>query len=290
MSEKYAVIDIGSNTIVLLVYEIREEEIRKMEYQVAAAHLVQYVKDGHMSLQGIHTAASAVEKYKDWCDSHGISEIHADITACGRGIDNQKQLLDAIASTGISSVRILSGEEEARCSFYGTSLDRTIQDGLMIDIGGGSTELAAFRDNQILDQVSIPLGCVRLSAIPFEEPVCHEALMKMKQEHPLFTSFANGLGVGGTVRACQAMCRLLYEKDDTFAIEDLNQIYDSLRNNDPASLEAMRKAVDPARQEVFVPGLRMLKAVSDVFSIETFHNSENGVREGFLLKYILHRF
>ena len=167
MQKRYGVIDIGSNTVVLLIYAVDGPNIQKENYLVTAAHLVQYVNCGHMSLDGIHRAAAIVEQYKKECEKAGVSEIHADITACGRGIDNGRQLVNAIANTGITSVRILSGEEEAACDFYGTSFDRRISEGLLIDVGGGSTEFVAFRDNQIIDQASIPLGCVRLRRMPY---------------------------------------------------------------------------------------------------------------------------
>lgn len=288
MQKRYGVIDIGSNTVVLLIYAVDGPNIQKENYLVTAAHLVQYVSCGHMSLDGIHRAAAIVEQYKKECEKAGVSEIHADITACGRGIDNGRQLVNAIANTGITSVRILSGEEEAACDFYGTSFDRRISEGLLIDVGGGSTEFVAFRDNQIIDQASIPLGCVRLRRMPYYIDGITPVLKELKEEHPLLVSHGNGLGVGGTVRACQAMCRTLYYDERSFRAKELHEIYDGLVDDNPAYIHAMRQSVSADRQDVFIPGLRMLKCISDMFDIQCFYNSQNGVREGFLLKYILH--
>jgi exopolyphosphatase/guanosine-5'-triphosphate,3'-diphosphate pyrophosphatase len=289
MTEHYGVIDVGSNTIVLLIYEVDGPEIRKIHYECTAAHLVQYVRRKHMSTQGIETAVRTVKEYQTWCRLHNVQEVHVDITACGRNIDNQKELVSRISRTGVSSVTVLSGQEEAMCDFYGMSLDRPIQEGLLIDIGGGSTEFTAFRGSQIIEAVSIPLGCVRLADEPYTPDHSLQAIAAMRKEHPLLTDTENAIGVGGTIRACQAICRSVYGETSAFTSEELERMYKGLVEDEPKFLEAMRLSVSPERQPVFIPGMGMLTAAARSFHIHRFYNSENGVREGFLLKYVLHR-
>lgn len=288
MIQRYGIIDVGSNTIVLLIYEVSADGITKSGYQVTAAHLVQYVHNGHMDTAGIDTAEKIVRQYREWCDLHGVHEVHVDITACGRNIDNQDILLDRIRRTGVKDAVVLSGEEEAACDFCGTSLDRTIESGLMIDIGGGSTEFVRFEKGKILDAVSIPLGCVRLADQPYTPDISLAAIAKMRQEHPLLSDCEDALGVGGTIRACQSICNHLYHAEHSFSAAMLEQMYKGLVEDEPDYLSAMRLSVSPARQDVFIPGMGMLTAAERSFHLKYFHNSENGVREGFLLRHVLH--
>ena len=290
MNKTIAIIDIGSNTIVLVVYAVKETSIEQIYYESNAAHLVHYVKDHHMSSDGIQAAKQVFISYVDYCNLHGIQEIYADITECGRNIDNVEELIQTANSCGIPNVRLLTGKEEAMCDFYGASLDSTLEDGLLIDIGGGSTELVRFTNkNKILEAISIPLGCVRLKELPADSNIPEIEISKLKQNNPLLTSTPLAIGVGGTIRACRQACAMLNKTDHSFTSNDLYDLYKGLKEEDPLYWNAVNNSVSSDRIPVLLPGLSMFIAISKAFEIEIFHNSNYGVREGFLLHYVLKR-
>ena len=290
MNRKIGIIDIGSNTIVLVVYDVLAEAIQQIHYTSTAVHLVQYIQNHHMSQDGIKAAAKVFNTYVEYCKTHNIEEIHADITECGRSIDNCHELITAAHQSGIQNIQLLTGEEEAMCDFFGASLDSTLEDGLLIDIGGGSTELVRFTNShKVLDACSIPLGCVRLQQMAHPDTAAKDAIQKAMEQHPSLTPCTQAIGVGGTIRACRMACDLLHHSDHTFTSEDLYDLYESLLNNRQEYWEAVHKTVTVDRIPVLLPGLSMFAEVSKAFGITHFHNSEYGVREGFLLHFVLKR-
>lgn len=285
----YAILDIGSNTVAIAVYSVEETRIQKIYYHAEAVRLVSHIHDGHMDETGLSAAESTVKQYIAWCRAHDTHEIYADITACGRSIDNSEALIQAVSQPEVNRVKLLSGREEAECSFIGTSFDRTIHTGLMMDVGGGSTEFVSFVNDQIKDAVSLPEGCVRVKNNGLTVDDLRQEMLQMKEAHPLLVSHGSVLGVGGTIRAARAMCRSLYHTAGSFTRYDLARLYESLGREEPDVLLALKQNVSPDRAPVFLSGLAVLMAAADVFSAETFHNSECGVREGFLLHEVLKR-
>lgn len=290
MNRKIGIIDIGSNTVVLVVYDVSSDAIQQIHYTSTAVHLVQYIQNHHMSQDGIDAASRVFNTYVEYCKAQNIEEIYADITECGRNIDNCHELINTAHQSGIQNVQLLTGEEEAMCDFFGASLDSTLEDGLLIDIGGGSTELVRFTNsNEILDACSIPLGCVRLQQMKQPNIAAKEAIQKVKQQHPSLTPCTQAIGVGGTIRACRMACNLLHHSGHTFTSEDVYDLYTGLQENRKEYWEAVHKTVTADRIPVLLPGLSMFAELSKAFGITHFHNSEYGVREGFLLHFVLKR-
>lgn len=289
MHNTYAIIDIGSNTIVLVVYEVNDKEIHQIYYESIAAHLVGYIENNTMSAEGIRKAFETVSLHIDYCLRSHIENIYADITECGRNITNSQELIDTVKKAGAENVRLLSGREEAMCDYYGAQLDTNLESGLLIDIGGGSTEFVRFENKKVLDAVSIPLGCVRLSKMKYDPEISLTAIQEMRQSHPLITNTEEALGIGGTIRAAHAACADIMKTGRTFTMENLEELYAGLLDENPIYLDAVRRNVTPDRAPVFLPGLGMLVAAGRCFHIKTFKNSNYGVREGYLLHFVLKR-
>ncbi|MEE8808027.1 MAG: hypothetical protein SOI44_06350 [Lactimicrobium sp.] len=285
-----AIIDIGSNTIVLVIYQIDDTGLHQLYYQSIAAHLVACIQDRKMSEEGLQKAQKIIRGYLEKCQEMHVGDIYGDVTECGRNLVNQDAFLSAIKEAGLANVRLLTGEEEAMCDFYGTTLDCQIPDGLMIDIGGGSTEFVSFQNRKIQDAVSIPLGCVRLSAMKPDPSVSKEAIENMRLQHPSLSNSDMAIGVGGTIRACRKTVEAVKGNQQArFLTEDLLALYTGLKQEDPAWCKAAKENVTPDRLPVLVPGLGMLVAASQSFGIREFVSSEYGVREGFLLHFVLKR-
>lgn len=285
-----AIIDIGSNTIVLVIYQMDDTGLHQLYYQSIAAHLVACIHDHKMSNEGLQKAQNIIRGYLEKCQDMHVSEIYGDVTECGRNLINQEAFLSAIKEAGLENVRLLTGEEEAMCDFYGTSLDRTIHDGLMIDIGGGSTEFVSFAKDRILDAASIPLGCVRLSTMAPDPQISETKIEKMRTIHPQMLNSPVAVGVGGTIRACRKTVEAVTGSSQArFFTADLLALYEGLKKEDPFWQKAAKENVTPDRLPVLVPGLGMLAAAAKSFGIQEFVSSEYGVREGFLLHFVLKR-
>ncbi len=285
--KNYGVIDIGSNTIVLLIYSA-EKELKILYHESRPVHLIQYVQNGHMQEEGILRACEVLSHYREVCTSYVLEDIQAFITEPWRNIDNAEDML--IRFRNHVPVTPLSGREEAELDYQGSLLDcADILSGNACDIGGGSTEFICFRDHQILEAVSIPYGCVRLSVLPVTESFTGPIVKDTLKKYPGLTQEPSDtlIGIGGTCRAAGKMAIAVYGTSHTHSLRDLETICALLQNQDTEMTAVMKKTVSAGRQGVFLPGLNMLLSVMHTYQAQYLRVSKGCVREGFLLKYIL---
>ncbi len=182
---KQAILDIGSNTVVLLIYKIHEDNsFEIIHHDSNAVHLVSYNKNGHMEQEGIDKTVEVLKQYRSYLNEQGIQETYGFVTEPWRNIDNATQMLEAFSACGFN-IKPLTGEEEAAFDFIGSRLDTSdIPTGFAFDVGGGSTELISFANNRIVEATSIPLGCVRLKQLPLDSNKPQEQVLQALLSKP----------------------------------------------------------------------------------------------------------
>jgi exopolyphosphatase/guanosine-5'-triphosphate,3'-diphosphate pyrophosphatase len=281
--KQYAIADIGSNTMVLVIYEIHDGRPFQVYHKSTPAHLIDYVDaNGHMANAGIRKAYEVLMTYKNTCDEKEISYRWADITEPCR-IQNADELVQALKACSFE-IHPLSGYEEAACDYIGSKNSYPDQkDGIAFDVGGGSTELISFQDGQIKEAMSFHLGCVRLAHLPLDTEECARELSKAQEEYPSLRITSRELiGIGGTIRATGLVCNALYHTKNEIAVEQLKQLYQLLRTEDKTAVDAMHENVKDSRWPFFLPGMHMILEICSVFHADTILVSESGIREGFL--------
>lgn len=296
----YAVIDLGSNTIRLSVYRYEENKIVTVIRQKEVAGLAGYIKDNRLELAGIHKACDILHTFKEIASRFvEANEIHVFATASLRGIYNQKQALEMIKFASGLIPEILSGEEEARLDFTGASHYVECKDGILIDIGGASTELVLIENSQPLKLASRPIGCLSLytdfvgQVIPTERD-----RKKIKKEirdqldsirwseregYPLM------IGIGGTVRAAHKLSSYLFsvpKEQKTMQAGYVKEILKRLKRNEDEIFRTVYKLI-PERTLTIFPGLMILNEAIKKFGCESISVSGYGVREGYLIDRIL---
>ena len=280
---QYAIADIGSNTIVLLVYEMVEHYPTAILHISTPAHLIDYVNvDRIMSKEGILKATEVLQSYADKLDEMQVQYRFADITEPCR-IQNQEELVQALQTTGWD-IYPLSGNEEALYDFLGTKYSYpNLTNGSAFDVGGGSTELISFKNGQPIDAMSFPLGCVRLRHLPIDTPECEREILSARKEYPSINITCEELiGIGGTMRAAGKVYQVLFHEELTIKVIKLQEIFDKLCMHDSAYEEVMKANVDPSRQPVFLPGLHMILEIARIYHAKLILISKTGIREGFL--------
>ena len=280
---QYAIADIGSNTIVLLVYEMVENYPTAILHISTPAHLIDYVdEDRIMSKEGIQKATEVLQSYADKLDEMQVQYRFADITEPCR-IQNKKELVQALQTTGWD-IYPLSGSEEALYDFLGTKYSYpNLTDGIAFDVGGGSTELISFENGQPIDAMSFPLGCVRLRHLPIDTPECEKEILSARKEYPSLNITCEELiGIGGTMRAAGKVYQALFNEELVIEVIKLQEIFDKLCMHDSAFEEVMKANVDPSRQPVFLPGLHMILEIARIYHAKRILISKTGIREGFL--------
>lgn len=285
--ERYGIADIGSNTMVLLVYQIKDGKPEGIYHKSTPAHLIDDVsKDRVMSLKGIEKAVNVLGKYAKKLEEMGVEHRFGCITEPCR-IVNQAQLVQALETTGFE-IHPLSGQEEASLDYRGTLFScPEITEGIAFDVGGGSTELISFRNNQAVEAMSFPLGCVRLAHLPLDNTDCEAGILKARKDYPSLDITCDTLiGIGGSLRYAGLLLDELHHTGGRFPVSLLRETYEKLVDKDPVCTTAMEKVVDQARIPVFLPGVHMILEIARIFASTTIVISPTGIREGFLMSML----
>ena len=101
--------------------------------------------------------------FKGVCDNHNVTKVIAVATAAVREASNQKEFLDFLASDAGIAFKVLSRQEEPYYGYLGVINTMDLRDGLIMDLGGGSTEITLVRDRKMVNSTSIPYGALNLT-------------------------------------------------------------------------------------------------------------------------------
>jgi len=293
------IIDMGANTIRLSIYRTEGKEAKLLINKKETAGLAAYVKNKRLSPKGMDKACQVLNGFKDILDNLNITTYFTFATASLRNILNTGEAVAYIqAHTGMP-IDVLSGEEEAALGFAGVSDQTELQSGLMIDIGGGSTEILQFLDKKILRASSMPVGSLNLYAKYVAKIMPSDlALNKMSLEIGEQLAGLSGLrntatdhiiGIGGTVRAALKLCNEYFEYpscNKEIRTEDLEQLLSRFREPDGKVMKTILR-VAPDRIHTLIPGLNILFNSAKYFGAELIVANKNSIREGYIKSRIL---
>lgn len=160
---RVAVVDIGTNSTRLLVADVVEGRVDEVERRTRVTGLGRGVDlSGQLSADAIEEVCEAVGDYIDAYRSLGAERVHAIATSAVRDAENADAFLAELRERFALDSRILDGEEEARLTYRGACSERRGVDGtLVIDIGGGSTELIVGSGLEVISWASLQSGTVR---------------------------------------------------------------------------------------------------------------------------------
>lgn len=291
--------DVGSNTMRLSIYQYDETGFRLLLNKKEMAGLAGYVRGGTLSEGGILVACRVLASFRDLLANLGIEELHVFATASLRNISNTEEAVETIrANTGIP-VQVISGAEEAalayRGALYGSSAE--VERGLLADIGGGSTELVVYDQTSIRSCRSLPMGSLSLytkyvsGLFPTPEEA-REIRRAVRSELDRLDGdpvpCPHLRGVGGTVRAVAKICLDLNggPVGRSFSADEIRKLYKRLNKGDKAALKQILRSA-PDRVHTLLPGLIILNSVIRAHQSEQLTVSAQGVREGYLLKYVI---
>ncbi len=289
--EKYGVVDIGSNTVVLLIYGVDGTKLETIYHHSDPVHLVSYQKDGHMSQEGIDKTKQVLMQYHQTLMEYDVKHYRGFITEPWRRLDNAQEMKEQFEESGIQ-IDLLSGREEAEYDFFGASINlKDYPTGNAFDVGGGSTELISFKNHEINEAISFPLGCVRLSQLNLLHEALLNELQKQFQQYPKLLDIKDEtiIGIGGTVRAAGKLCDALYHTKHIMQVSDLKNVYQALLDQDEHITQVMHDTVNEGRWNVFAPGLSMVLAICEAYNVKQIRISKGCVREGYLMKVLLNQ-
>jgi exopolyphosphatase/guanosine-5'-triphosphate,3'-diphosphate pyrophosphatase len=271
-----AVLDVGSNTIRLLVADVRDGGLTRVEGgRVRLALGEEIERHGGLSATSIGAAAKAVRKLCAVAARCGVDAVDVFLTAPGRQAANADELVVALQHVTRHAVRVLTEQEEGRLAYRGAVATCAVELPAVVtvcDVGGASTEVAVGRPGSVPSWVeSVDIGSVRLTAR--SEHARDEARAALQSLSPPRAEAA--LAVGGTARAARRLAGAALGADELAEALRLAQSLD-------AAELARRFDVHPTRARILPAGVAILAEVQELLGIP-LHVCSGGIREGALL-------
>ncbi|MEA2460127.1 MAG: exopolyphosphatase / guanosine-5-triphosphate,3-diphosphate pyrophosphatase, partial [Actinomycetota bacterium] len=160
---RVAAIDVGTNSTRLLVAEGVGDGFRSIERRMTITRLGQGVDTSRtLAPEALERTFSVIADYAATCGELGVERLRVTGTSAVRDARNREEFFDGVRKLTGRDPELLSGEDEARATFLGTLSDMPVPEPvLVVDIGGGSTELI-FGTGEPAGLVSLDIGCVRL--------------------------------------------------------------------------------------------------------------------------------
>jgi exopolyphosphatase/guanosine-5'-triphosphate,3'-diphosphate pyrophosphatase len=310
-----AVIDVGTNSIKLLVAEIAGVEVQPVYETSRQTRLGRgFFQTHRLQPQAIAATAEAVAGFAAEAQAHGAGVIRVFATSAAREAANAEELTGAIERASGLRVEIISGEKEADWVFQGVMTDPQLaqEKVLLLDVGGGSTEFILGHARQQQFRASLPLGTVRmLENCPHGDPPTPDELTKCRQRLREFLdqhvrgrlepalrsesgsdSSRNTVKLVGTGGTATILARMEQEMTgyDRGRIEATRIGLDRLRAQTERlwdlTLEARKQIVGlpPNRADVILSGVAIYEAVMDAFGFPELQVSTRGLRFAVVLE------
>jgi exopolyphosphatase/guanosine-5'-triphosphate,3'-diphosphate pyrophosphatase len=328
----YGVIDIGSNTIRLVIYTVdrsadgRPVRLRRVMNKKYTASLAGYVdQDQEMTQRGIEKAGEVLSELHTLVDHIRLDRLYVFATASFRNIINTDEVVREVEARSGFSIQVLSGEEEAAYGYRGMLQEyrylqqrqpqRSDEDsggsgeqsgrgawvddsGIMIDLGGGSTEIVFFRRHRILASSSMPLGSLNLyrrhvdGILPTSDET--RAIAKDVRRHLKKIEVPDDISrrvlfcVGGTARSMKEKI------DSQFGVIGEDGCYDTgyLKRYEKFYRREQRACVrqilesSPERIHTLLPGLVEMRCIAEQYRCGRICTAAGGVREGYLMSQL----
>jgi exopolyphosphatase / guanosine-5'-triphosphate,3'-diphosphate pyrophosphatase len=257
----FAAIDIGSNAMRLLVTNIVEQEGKEPQFNKSSLIRVpirlgqDVFTVGEISEENIHRMVDAMKAYKLLMKVHRVEKYMACATSAMREADNNKEVVELIATESDINIEIIDGRKEAAIIATSdlkqfVSTDKTY---LYVDVGGGSTEFSLFSNGKIIASKSFKIGTVRLLNNMVNEMVWPE-IEKWIKNHTAAFEEINMIGSGGNINKIFKMTGKAQDKP--LSLFTLNAMYNrfSAMTYDQRVSEL---ALNPDRADVIIPATKI---------------------------------
>jgi len=302
--ERLAVIDMGSNSFRLVVFQYEPgswwslaDEIREPT-RVSAGMGDEGVLQPEPMDRAVHTAAV----FASFLKASGVERVDAVATSAIRDAANRDQLLTAIKERTGLEVRVISGAEEAFYGYLAIVNSTTLEDGFGIDVGGGSVQIIRIANRRLAEAESVRLGAVRVSEafLPSEEAGTKQLKALRKHVGRTLSEFEwweSGkelrlAGLGGTIRNLAAAVQKRLELPDIDAQgfmltrDELEKLIEELASR-PASKRGSVRGIKPDRGDVILGGAVVVAAAMEHGGFTEMEVTETGLREGVFFERLL---
>ena len=297
MAQRTAVIDIGSNSVRMIIIEKTSRFAFHLLHEVKSKVRVSedaYQNGGELQTIAMQRAHLALKDFTQIARSYDVRKTLCVATSAVRDASNKKAFVSLIKKECGLNIKVISGEREAYLGGIACANLLSQHDAMTLDIGGGSTECACIENTKVIDSDSINLGTVRLKELFFDNndikgakhyiDTALQALKAQKQEHII--------GVGGTFRA---LAQIILNTTDhpldkvhgfSFDASVLISLGKKILDAE-SKTELKELGVKKDRYDVIKPGVLILLRIIKKVQAKRLTCSGVGVREGLYLSDLL---
>lgn len=301
--EKIAIIDLGSNSARLVLVNVHEggyfTVFDELKESVRLAQDMQ--NDGFLRPTRVAQTVSTLQMFRRLCDANKVNRIYAFATAAVRSAKNQRSFLDEVNMKCGFRLEVLEEDVEAHLVYQGVINSMDVPRGLIMDMGGGSTQFVYYNRRNLIHHATIPYGAITLTDL-FKE----EALKPAEKADKIAAFFEEKLreiewfkeldpdtklvGVGGSFRNLGKISRMIkkYPLDMTHNYSvtksEFNSVYSNIKTFDLDKTMKI-KGLSSVRADIFPSALAAISAVFNVIDFDGLVVSGSGLREGAMFRY-----
>ncbi len=283
--KRVAVVDIGSNTVKLFLYEVKGKKIKKVFSESIYLRLLNYLKNGKLTDEGVEELLLTLRSFRRQVEEFNPDCTLAVATYVLRVAENRDEILKRVRK--FFDVVLLSGEEEAYYSALGALLDVKADNCLLFDIGGGSLEVCEIWNRKPQKCKSYPLGTLEFKDVVENGFVKDVKVVRWKVRHYVnpydFDLYESSVlvGVGGSVRALKKV-----HGKRRIKRKALKSIVEKLLTLKPQEISRLYSIPISRAQTVTVAAVVALELM-DIFKCKELIISRYGLREGLIYKKVV---
>lgn len=301
--KKIVIIDIGSNSIRLILVRLGNKGNFKIVHDLKESVGLEKDLDSDWMIKPdrIRKALKTMQMFRNHCNAVEPDEVIVVATEAVRRAANQEELIRRIKEETGFEVRVLSGKEEAHYGYIGVINSMDISEGLLMDLGGGSTELTWIENSKVRESVSLPLGAINVTQqFELNDTIKDEQLRRMERELvtvyeqvPWLSNFQTPImiGIGGAFRN---LCKIdrrrkayPLERTHNYLMND-RDIFEIQKEINSRNLKQRRtlKGLSGDRGDTIVGATSIIAQLIKFCNIDEVAISGHGLREGLIYDYI----
>ncbi|WP_347549569.1 Ppx/GppA family phosphatase [Pseudalkalibacillus hwajinpoensis] len=299
----YAVIDIGSNTIRLVIYKMNAYHVLFEEQNLKyTARLRSYLdKDNTINKEGINQILTTLHLFQTVTRSYELSSINVIATAAIRQAKNRDEIVKMVEKETDYHMTVLSEKEEAYYGYLSVIQSTNLEEGYTIDIGGGSTEITYMENRKIKHYHSFPFGALTLQQefIHNDKPTTLELEKLNKFVCDQFREIPwikkrnlRVVGIGGSARnlsqihqkQCQYPLSGIHHYE--FPSEEILGVINQLKEH-PLSSRKKVEGLSKERADIIIPAIQAIFSFTHYVKAPSFLMCRKGLREGYIYETLI---
>ncbi len=291
-------IDIGSNSIRLLIAEVENNKIKNIIYQQkATTRLATNIdKTSMLAKEPFENSINVLADFKALLERYGVKNVITVATSAVREAKNGSEFIDAAKKIGIE-ISIISGNEEGLLEYMGVCSGLDLNSNpLILDVGGGSSEIIYKLENNDIHTESHKIGVVKMADMfDFKHnntdnlEKCQLYINDFFKNVTIPNNIENFIATAGTATTLAAIDMQMTEYDYTkvngytIHINNINHILHRIYNT-PYNKRIDIKGMDKGREDLIIPGILIILEILNKTSLDNIMVSDFGLREGAVVR------